>query len=159
MNSEISMLYNRDTYLNKCEDMIINRMIVEYDLKSANTSLCREYKLLPIESINKIDEMKKSDRVKTIGKLMRKDKEFKKGLKDAFVDIRRRFFEENGIKDDDILSIKKDAIFCLKTVPREEFGYCRFVPKNKYTSYLNLNRLEFYYNSVGEFFGDKFAIL
>ena len=151
----MSDLYLKDTYLNKNVELLLNSTIIEYDLKSANTSLCKEYNLLPIDMIKEIERMPKDKRVKTIGKLQRKDEKFKEGLKKAFIDIRRRFFEENDIHDEDILSIKKDAIFCLKEVKNTEFGKCKFAKKNQYTSYMYLNRLEFYYSSKGKVFGDN----
>lgn len=151
--AEQSELYKRDTYLDKTVDLLTNQTIIEYDLKSANTSLCREYKLLPTDKIKQIERMGREDRVKTIGKLMRKDKAFKEGLKAAFVDARRRFFDYNDITDGDILAIKKDAIFCLKEVPYAEFGELRFSSKHRYTSFLRLDRLEFYYSSQGASIG------
>lgn len=141
----ISELFMKDTYLNKNIDIISNKNIIEYDLKSANTSLCREYNLLPESQIKEIEEKGKQDRVKTIGKLMRKDKKFNQGLKDAFRDIRRRFFVQNNIQDGDILAIKKDAIFCLDYQEYTDFGACKFSDKNTYTSYMYLNNCEFYY--------------
>lgn len=150
----MSDLYLKDSYLNKNIDFLLNAVIIEYDLKSANTSLCREYNLLPGKQIEEIEKMPKKKRVVTIGKLQRKDNKFKDGLKDAFIDIRRRFFEKNDIQDSDILSIKKDAIFCLREVEYTDFGECHFLKKNQYTSYLYLNKLEFYYNSKGETLGD-----
>lgn len=155
MEEKISDLYLRDTYLNKNIDILTNQTIIEYDLKSANTSLSREYKLLPTDKIDKIADMPREDRVKTIGKLMRKDSEFKEGLKAAFVDIRKRFFEANHIQDGDILAIRKDAIFCLREVECNTFGFCKFSSKNRYTSFLRLDRLEFYYNSKGKVYGGK----
>jgi hypothetical protein len=150
-----SDLYLKDTYLNKSYPMIINKVIIEYDLKSANTSLCKEYNLLPDAKIQEIENMPKKNRVKTIGKIMRKDEKFKTGLKDAFIDIRRRFFEENNIQDEDVLAIKKDAIFCLREIKHTEFGFCKFSSKNRYTSYLYVNQLEIYYNSKGNTLGDN----
>ena len=126
---------------------LANQVIIEYDLKSANTSLCKEYGLLPKETIKEIEELPKKERVVRIGKLMRKDKTFTQNLKKAFIDIRRRFFEENQIEDEDILAIKKDAIFCLKEVKYTDFGECYFSDKNRYTSYMYLNGFEFYYKS------------
>lgn len=152
--SDISQLYLRDTYLNKNIPFLFNRVIIEYDLKSANTSLCKEYNLLPKEEIDKIEKKNKKGRVVTIGLLQKKDKKFKEALKLAFIDIRKRFFIDNNIKDEDILSIKKDAIFCLKEVQYTDFGKCKFVKKNVYTSYMYLNKLEFYYNSKGISLGD-----
>jgi hypothetical protein len=147
---EISQLYLRDSYLNKNIPYLCNKKIIEYDLKSANTSLCKEYDLLPEDKIQQIEDLPKKERVVKIGKMMRKDKKFTESLKSAFVDIRKRFFEANQIQDEDVLSIKKDAIFCLRECEYTEFGKCKFVEKNVYTSYLYLNRLEFYYNSKGE---------
>lgn len=139
-------LYLKDNYLDKNIPYVFNTKIIEYDLKSANTSLCREYNLLPIKQIEEIESMKKDKRVVTIGKLMRKDKVFKEGLKEAFIDIRRRFFEANNIEDKDILSIKKDAIFCFGEKEVTEFGACKFKDKNTYSSYMRLNNFEFYYH-------------
>lgn len=155
MMRDISDLYHKDTYLNKNVDSIINRRIIEYDLKSANTSLCKEYSLLPETTINKIESMKKSDRVVAIGKLQRKDKEFNSNLKDSFRDIRKRFFYSNELEDKDILSIKKDAIFCLKECRDTQFGECKFVEKNIYTSYMYLDeRLEIFYGARGKSFDE-----
>ena len=142
---DISKLYLRDLYLNKNIDILVNVDIFEYDLKSANTSLCREYQLLPSKDIDEIEVMNKKDRVTKIGKLMRSNQTFKNGLKDAFIDIRRRFFEANDIEDSDILSVKKDAIFTLRKCKIRTFGYCNFVPKNQYSSYMYINNLEMYY--------------
>ena len=150
---EVSTLYLKDTYLNKNIEVLCNRVIIEYDLKSANTNLCREYHLLPIEMIEKIESKDKKARVVEIGLLQRKDKKFKDSLKNAFVDIRRRFFEENHIEDADVLSVKKDAIFCLKEMQHTKFGACEFVKKNTYSSYLYVDHLELYYNRGG--FGSK----
>ena len=141
----ISELYNRDMYLNKNIDILSNKTIIEYDLKSANTSLCREYELLPEKQIEAIEDMPKNERVKKIGKLMRKDKKFNEGLKKAFKDIRKRFFIANNIEEGDILSIKKDAIFCLDYQEHTKFGACVFSEKNIYSSYMYLNGCEFYY--------------
>lgn len=145
----VSELYMKDMYLNKNINLITNKIIIEYDLKSANTSLCREYKLLPEDEIENIENMSKKNRVVNIGKIMRKNHKFKNELKLSFIDIRRRFFIMNNIQDDDILSIKKDAIFCLKRCEFLEFGNCKFVEKNIYSSYMYLNNFEFYYGKKG----------
>ena len=156
MESEISNLYERSNYLNKNIDLLTNVVIIEYDLHSANTSLCREYRLLPEKEIENLENAPKKKRVVAIGKKMQKDKEFKEKLSDAFTDIRKRFFEANHIIDKDILAIKKDAIFTLREVQTTDFGYCHFAKKNQYSSYMYLPkiRLELYYTSKGETLGD-----
>ena len=90
-----SSLYRKDNYLNKNISILSGRTIIEYDLKSANTSLCSEYHLLPQSQIDAIAALPRTQRVVKIGKLCRKNKEFNEGLKKAFIDIRRRFFEAN----------------------------------------------------------------
>ena len=150
----MSDLYMKDTYLNTEIEYLTNRSIIEYDLKSANTSLCKEYELLPSDEIEKIESLDKKKRVVRIGLLQRKDKSFKEKLSASFIDIRKRFFEANHIEDKQILSIKKDAIFTIGEVEETDFGFCHFVEKNRYTSYLYIknafNRFEFYYSSDGK---------
>lgn len=150
---EISNLYMKDNYLNKNISYLFNKKIIEYDLKSANTSLCKEYNLLSKDIISEIEEKPKKERVVIIGKMMRKDSKFKEGLKASFIDIRKRFFELNDIADDDILAIKKDAIFCLKECKHTKIGKCNFIEKNVYTSYLYLNTFEFYYGPSSDEYG------
>ena len=141
----ISSLYMKDSYLNRNVELLTNENIIEYDLKSANTSLCREYEIIPIKEIERLEKMDKKKRVVTFGKMMRADKSLADKLKDAFIDIRKRFFEANDIQDGDVLAIKKDAIFCLKEMHFTEFGHCRFVKKNAYTSFMRVGNLELYY--------------
>jgi hypothetical protein len=62
------------------------------------------------------------------------------------VEVRKWFFENNDIKDEDILSIKKDAIMTTKRCFVTEFDNIIFAEKNIYTSYYYLNNYEFYYN-------------
>lgn len=53
----------------------------------------------------------------------------KKTLNDKFVEVRKWFFENNDIQDDDILSIKKDAIITTKRCLATEFDNIRFVER------------------------------
>ena len=97
-----------------------------------------------------LENIPKTKLVKRIGILQRDDSEFKESLKQAFIDGRKLFFEANDITENDILSIKKDAIFMLKNCKYQEFGHILFRPKNRYSSYLYLKlstgNLELYYS-------------
>lgn len=147
----LSNLYERDLYTCKDFDYVISKRIIEYDIKSANVNLCRYYKLLPEDELNKIEIMSKYERVVYIGKLQRKDKDFAKKLSKAFKDMRKEFFIANRIMDSDILSIKKDAIFIIgKKCTITNFKNVTFVEKNVYTSFHKLNNLEFYYSSKND---------
>ena len=61
---------------NRDYPFIHNNEIIEWDIKSANTSLMRYYNLQPNKVIDKLASMPKSQREISVGKLMKKDKEF-----------------------------------------------------------------------------------
>lgn len=140
------MLYKRHNYLNKNIEFIINREIIEYDMKSAGFNLIREFKLLDSDTIGWLETLSKKERSVQVGLIQRKDKSFTKILNEAFVKGRKMFFEANDIKDEDVLSIKKDAILLLRRVDYTTFGHIEFDEKNVYSSYYRLNGYEFYYN-------------
>ena len=142
-------MYDRDLYINENNPYLFNTDIFEYDMKDAGFSLIKEYKLLDKTTIDKLSNQDKDIRKVSIGKLQRNNKDLVNGLKMAFVEARRLFFEANKLDNNDIISIKKDAIFTSKLCKFQKFGeYINFRPKNSYTSYIYLGRnLEFYYNS------------
>ena len=61
---------------NRDYPFIYNNEIIEWDIKSANTSLMSYYNLQPDKVIQKLASMTKSQREISVGKLMKKDKEF-----------------------------------------------------------------------------------
>lgn len=142
----MSGLWEFDSY--RCTpETVINHSIIEYDMKSANTSLAREFNLLPEKEIERIEKMGKKDRVVTIGKIKRENKEYSIREKEAFKNARRMFFEANDISDDDVITIKRDAIFLKRYVCNEKCSkYIDFRKKNLYTSYLYLRPFEIFYH-------------
>lgn len=144
VNSE---LYKRSLWLNKNIDFLFGMDIVEYDMHSAGLSLIKEFKLLPEEDIQVLDKMDKKSKNVKIG-LYQKDKKFAKKLLECFVEARKRFITSNKLTEENVLSVKKDAIFVIDTpINNTDFGEIHFSRKNSYTSYLRLNRLEFYINT------------
>lgn len=143
-----SELYKRDTYLNKDIPYIFGRHIYEYDMHHAGISITKQFHLLPEESINKIEKKAKNkkDIAVLLGKVQQKDKDYKEKLAKGFVEARRLFFEANKLEDNQILSIKKDAIFTLRPCKYTEFDYITYSLKHHYTSYLKLDKYELYYN-------------
>lgn len=117
-------------------------------MKSANISLSKYYNLLPDSKINEIAKMNKHDRNVYVG-ILQKDKKFAKDLSNAFKSMRKEFFYANKLSDDNVLSIKKDAIFVIgKRCKHLFFGdSVKFEEKNVYTSFHRLNNLEFYYSA------------
>ena len=142
----MSTLYQRHKYLNKDVEYIISREIIEYDIQSAGFNIIKKFRLLDDHKIRHLDTLGKKQRQIQIGLYQKENKELKKTLNEKFVEVRKWFFENNDIQDDDILSIKKDAIITTKRCLETEFDNIRFVEKNIYTSYYYLNNLELYYN-------------
>jgi hypothetical protein len=145
---EGSDLYKKNTYRNKDIIFLISREIIEYDISQAGYSLVKEYGLLSEDKIKKLEPLSKDARHRRIGLYQKKDSVFNEKLKDAFIDIRKRFFEANELHDDDVLSIKKDAIFTLRYSNNTDFGHVHFAEKNHYTSYVFINNLEFLYSPI-----------
>ncbi len=141
-------LYKSDTFVNDNIFYLFNKTIYEYDIKSAGYNLSRAYKLLPEEKLEELGRFKKDRRTIEIGNIQRSNPEYKEQLKQAFEEARRMFFEANDLQEDEIISIKKDAIFTTKYCKFQKFlNYIEFRPKNEYSSYIRLNKkIELYYS-------------
>lgn len=130
---------------NRDYPFIHNNEIIEWDIKSANTSLMRYYNLQPNKIIDKLASMPKSQREISVGKLMKKDKEFAKALEESFNKIIQEFMDTNNLTWDDIVSVKKDAVFVKNHgIQKSEFGAVHFIPKNQYKHVLLLPKYEIY---------------
>lgn len=134
----------KDQFLNKGLAYLFNDTIYEYDIRSANANLMRYYHLADDSVVDDLLRLPKSKRTKRVG-IMQKDKKFAKSLSEAFANIRKEFFEANELELNDIVSVKKDAIFTRKMCPIITFGNVEFVIKNQYSSFLQLPRIELYY--------------
>lgn len=141
--------YKKSTWLNPNIEYLFNADIVEYDMKDGGFSLIKQFNLLPNDKIGELERIDKGiTRHIEIGKLQRDDKEFSKALNDKFAEVRKIFIMMNGIVDNDIISVKKDAIFTTKHCRYVNFGKVHFANKHHYTSYIrfpNINNIEIYY--------------
>ena len=144
MSSEY--LYKSINWFNRSIPFVVNRPIVEYDMRRAGLSVIKEFKLLPQNMIEKLDDMEKKKSDIAIGKLRRKDKAFSQRFAEGMEQARKLFIEENHLEEPDIISIKNDAFFVIGECQHREFGCIEFRPKHTYTSFITLNRIEFYYN-------------
>jgi hypothetical protein len=146
------MGYNpaKSTWLNPDIEYLFNDEIIEYDMRDAGFSIIRYFKLLPLRKIGELASIDKDVRVIEIGKLQRDDKEFSKMLLDYFAVARSMFIEANDLSDNQIISVKKDAIYVIGKCNKTTFGCIEFAPKNTYSSYVrfsdNMN-IEIYYSS------------
>jgi len=141
------MLYNRHNYLNKNIEFLVSNEIIEYDMQSAGFNILKYYKLVSDDKLNFLESLGKKERHVQIGLYQRADKVLARQLNDKFIETRKWFFEQNELIDEDILSIKKDAVITFKRCLVTELDNIKFIEKNIYTSYYYLNKLEFYYNN------------
>ena len=143
-----NLLYNKSNYLNK-SILSTTSGIREYDMVDAGLSIIKEFKLLPPDKINELSMFPKKERNIAIGKLNGKDKELSRKFHESFKLMMQKFFEINEIEEDHVLSIKRDAVFLKGKIARKTklSKHIHFKLKHKFTSYINLNGVECYYNS------------
>ena len=144
-----SDLYRKKNYLAPI-DYCVDR-ITEYDIHHANISVMRQYySVISKAALDKLDNLGAQRNIE-FGKLLRADKangsNLSKKLASGIIDAKRQLFVANRILDQDVLSIKNDAVFVIgRRLRYTEFGYIKFASKNVYSAYLSLDKLEFYYN-------------
>jgi hypothetical protein len=138
-------------FLNKEKVIEVSSSITEYDISSANTSIIRHFGLLSNSIVDKLEKMPKIDRVKAVGKVMKKYRDFSKNLEEGFNKIITEFIELNNLDESDIISIKRDAVFVINKDPKVlNIGeHIHFIPKNSYTDYLYCRPYEIYRNKEG----------
>ena len=148
------MSYNplNSTWLNPNIEYLFDDIIIEYDLRDAGFNLIKQYHLLPDEKIRELTALGKGvERHIAVGKLQRTDKEFSKALGEKFAEMRAIFISANNLTDNDIISVKKDAIYTIGECNKLRFGHTlEFAKKNVYSSYIrfpNIQNLEIYYSN------------
>lgn len=137
-------------YTNKDIPLVTQSSIIEWDIKAANVSMMEYYDLYPKKDIDYLKSLDKMKREVSVGMIMKKDKEFAKKLEAAFNTIIPEFIKSNNIPEDNIISIKRDAIFVKNwNINKSSFGNCvLFVPKNEYTMYIKLPMYEIYISNT-----------
>ena len=111
-------LWERDSYKTPVK-ALFNHRIVEYDMKSANTSIAREFGLLPEKRIKELENLPKKDREIAVGLILRDTPGYSEKQKLGFISARKLFFTQNEILDEEVVAIKRDAIFVMKYVDKD----------------------------------------
>ena len=144
----MSIVQQKSNYTNKNILYLKNVSITEYDLKSGGFNVIREFKLLPEDKIKLLETYEKDKRNIVIGKIQAKSSKLSKEMVEGFGKARTKFVELNRIPDENILSIKKDALFLINcnNIQGKVGEYLEFRMKNKYSSYMRLNNKEFYFS-------------
>ena len=144
-----SELYPRVNYSSPLP-AVVNR-ITEYDIRSANTTMLRAFGVVRRSTIDRIEALPSQERKVAVGKMMLKKPEIKgivsRGIRLAKLEL----FRSNLIQDDEVLSIRNDAVFIIgRRLRRTKFGVIEFRPKNVYSAYLSVEGIEFYLDTAGD---------
>ena len=122
--------------------------IIEYDMKDGGFSIIQEESLLSYTEIQKLKQIPKGfARNEAVGKLKySKDpavRDTGKRLERLFGKYRLIFGEANNITEDDIHSVKRDAVFLKRYASQLQFGeYIKFAEKHIYDIYFLLGENE-----------------
>lgn len=145
LNPTFSNLWKRSAYLTK-ETRIIHR-IYEYDIRSANTSSLRMARKLKSSTLDELEQLPRHDREVRVGMMIQEDKSIGRVIKREISRAKQNLFMANGVQDEEVLSIKNDAVFIIgRRLTHTEFGHMVFKEKNVYAGYLYVEKLELYYN-------------
>lgn len=143
----MSELYKQVNYITH-EKSVGNTLIREYDIAKANINILLYKGLLTRERYEYLSNLPKKIREIKVG-IMQKNKRFLKAIKEGIIEFKEKFFRYNSLKDTDIVAIKNDAIYVAGVVPEyTRFSNVEFKLKNVYTTFMNVNNIEIYYNNT-----------
>ena len=150
LKRKYSELYKKVSYTADV-DYVVNR-IYEYDIRSANTSALRESGIIDESILSMLEGLDKQTREETIGKMIRREKQSKKNaiykaIADGIQSAKEKLFRLNHIQDRDVLANKNDAVFVIgRKLKYTKFGPFEFRPKHTYMGYMNIDKIELYYD-------------
>ena len=143
----MSELYTLKNYLFEFPYLIATP-IYEYDISKANINILYHEGALTKEQFDHFALMSRADREKSIGLMIRSNKDIQTILSDGIIKMKKLFFESNEIQDSEVLSIKNDAVFVIgRKMTYTQFDNIIFTLKNFYSIYMKIFNLEIYYRS------------
>lgn len=144
-------LYEKTLFTTRQE--LILGDIYEYDIYKSNISMLLKAKYITQEDYNFYASLPKLDRQIIVGKLMLKDKKIYSIISEQLKDVREKIIKYNNVSDDEIISIKNDAIFTTRKLSIIEFDNVKFREANHYKMFINLNKdfhIELYFEQNEE---------
>ena len=122
-------------------------LVWEYDMKAAGLSVLRDKKIILEDEGERLAALPKHQRVVEIGKLCQKDENMTKSLEEGLKDAVYEFCEANDILEEDIISIKKDAVYVTHPASKLLFGkYIQWKEAARYSCFYNFSSIEVFYN-------------
>lgn len=120
--------------------------IVEYDIRKANINALRSRGIIDRATYDMLYSADKQFREIYVGKMIRENPKVYDEIQLGIRDAKRKFFSTNGIKNNEVLSIKNDAVFVLSSRQmRTHFDLYEFAIKGNYTFYFKTMKKQFFY--------------
>lgn len=142
-----SELYKKKNFLLDLP-YLISIPIYEYDISKANINILYHEKAISIEEYSRLRMMSRQSRQVSIGLMIKENPKINEVLANGIIEAKRKFFEANNIQDNEILSIKNDAVFVTgRQMQHTKFENIEFLLKNYYSLYMKIFNLEIYYRS------------
>jgi len=149
-------VFQKHNYLDK-DIVYLKNKITEYDMQNAGINILYHNGVFTKEQYDNLNRMSKLEKNIVVGKFLKNNPDISEALMDEFIKIRYDLFLLNDLHDEDVLSIKKDAIFIVdKSLKHLELNEnYRFTKKNSYEGYINVIGKEFYYKNLTDGFDIK----
>ena len=125
--------------------------IFEYDIAKANISILLQYGYISPNEFNMYSQMNKLQRQIAIGNLQ-KNPMYSKAIDTGFEEARKMLIQKNDIKEEEIVSIKKDALYVTNKLNYTDFGNIHFTIRGVYSMMIKCMKLEiyFFYNEISD---------
>lgn len=144
-----SDLFRRSAY-NYSKSPIIDR-IIEYDIRSANTTMLRRARKVKERDLKALEALPKHQREVIVGNMIKQDKEIGKTIRKGIIQAKRMLFEANNIQSDEVQAIRNDAVFIIgRRLKATTFGSIEFVQKGVYSMYMKVEGIHFYYDKANQ---------
>ena len=90
LKRKYSELYKKTNYIVK--DPVVQNRIYEYDIRSANVSMLREYGHIQSKILDNLEKMSKEEREITVGNMIRQNKDIYKIISTGIRKSREKLF-------------------------------------------------------------------
>ena len=146
-------IYDRINYTTRLP-YIVNSFIREYDLSKANISSLLYERRISDNEYREFYNMDKIYREIKIGMMIKNDLSIYKSIRNGIQHAKKLLIEANSIGENEIVSIKNDAIFVYgRELHNTNFPPFIFKEKNVYTIFMKLCNLEIYYGDCNNIDG------
>lgn len=131
-------LFDRTNYV--IDRRYIAGRITEYDIKSANISVLKQYNAIDDATYMYLSSISKREREIHIGKLIKSDRQYQDIISKGIKEAKNKLATSNNIREDEVVRIANDAIYVNRSYDLQNttFGYITFKKKAIYASMLKL---------------------